>query len=56
MVVRVEMVVMEKNKRGGGGDGVVMVMKLVLEKVVELLPEWLTEMSPEWSQKGLLER
>ena len=29
-VVRVEMEVMEKNKRGGGDDGVVMVVKTVL--------------------------
>ena len=40
MVVRVEMEVMEKNKRGGGDDVVVMVVKMVLEKVVELSPEW----------------
>ena len=34
------MVVMKKNKRGGGEDGVVMLMKIVLEKVVELSPKW----------------
>jgi len=39
----VEMEVMEKNKRGGGDDGVVMVVKTVLEKVVELSSEWSPE-------------
>ena len=52
MVVRVEMVVMKKNKRGDGDDGVVMLMKIALENVVELSPE----MSPEWSSEGLSER
>ena len=39
-MVKVTMVVVEKNKRGGGDDRVVMVVKIVLEKVVELSPEW----------------
>ena len=39
MVVGAEMVVMEKNKIGGGDDGVMMVVKTVVEKVVELSPE-----------------
>jgi len=56
VVVRVEMEMVEKNKRRGGDDGVVMVVKTVLEKVVELSPEWSLEMLPEWSPEGLSER
>ena len=49
MVVRVEMVMMEKNKRGGGEDVGFVVVVVVLLKMVKLSseksPEWLPETS-----------
>ena len=39
MVVRVEMVVMEKNKRGSGEDGGFIVVVVMLLKMVKLSPK-----------------
>ena len=52
MIVRVEMVVMEKNKRGGGEDGgFVVVVVVMLLKMVKLSPIY----SPGWSPETLPE-